>query len=708
MFVLVLRTADAPAQISPGQLSNAHASLSGPTRCITCHTFGAGAPRFKCVSCHGEIAVRIREKRGFHAGKSDCVKCHTDHFGKDFNIVKWETSAEDFDHRQAGYPLTGKHAGLACSRCHEPGHIAASERARIKVKDLKRTYLGLSPQCATCHTDVHHGQLGNGCARCHAGFQAWKPAPDFDHSTSRYPLTGLHAKVACAQCHRDGHYKGIAFANCGDCHKDPHRGAFQGSCQGCHATAGWKQVRLTSNFDHGRTHFPLLGLHARVDCFKCHASSNFKEPVAHTRCGDCHREDPHKGQFVQKDCGACHNADGFKPSLFTLPMHQKTAYPLLGKHASTACAKCHIPAGRDTVYKVKFDDCQICHKDVHGGQFTGQRCETCHTVDGFRPSTFTLSRHQQLRFPLQGSHAATACFECHKPPADRYPPPAQYKFASFDCLTCHADPHQGQFQASKQECEACHGMRSWKEINSFDHSKTKFPLAGAHRAIPCTQCHRPAGLGASVRQVDFRSAPADCKGCHEDIHGGQFAADCSSCHVEVAWKPTTFDHETRSKFSLAGAHRAVPCGQCHKDQSTLNGRRVIRYKETPTNCSACHSGQRSGPKVATPRAYRQDRRVRLLGEITDSTGANSWSDFVFNVLLHDSSCRKVVGWSSRGRSFDVPGCRICTLGLASHRRTTGADRQGDIFQQPAWSSGHFLRELPYHNELDPHPQGPGV
>ncbi|MBI1787321.1 MAG: hypothetical protein HYR60_07195 [Acidobacteria bacterium] len=585
-ILLVLLTASVlPGQISPGPLSQAHQHLGGATQCIACHTFGAGAPKFKCQNCHSEIAVRVRDNRGFHAGKTDCVKCHTDHFGKTFNIVKWETTPAEFDHRQAGYPLQGRHAGLACARCHNGRNVSAAGPPSVKVKDLNHTYLGLAPRCATCHNDVHKGQLGPECAKCHTGLQAWKPVAGFDHSTARFHLTGLHGRVACAGCHRDNQFRGVAFASCGDCHKDPHRGAFQGSCQSCHSTSGWKPARLTSSFDHGSTRFPLQGLHANTGCFKCHASSNFKEPVPHERCADCHRPDPHKGQFAGKDCAACHNETGFKPSLFTRPMHQKTAYPLQAKHASVACEKCHLPAGPDTVYKVRFDACNACHKDAHAGQFSGQKCEACHTIDAFRPSTFTLTRHQQSRFPLRDSHAAAACVECHKSPANRFPPPpAQFKFESLNCVTCHADPHQGQFQASKHECESCHNLKSWKETLSFDHSKTRFALAGAHRAVHCTQCHRPANLSASVRQVTFRDATAACQGCHEDIHRGQFQDTCSSCHAEVAWKPTTFDHETRSSFSLAGAHKAVACRQCH------DRRTVVPYKGTPSKCSACHAG----------------------------------------------------------------------------------------------------------------------
>jgi len=41
-------------------------------------------------------------------------------------------------------------------------------------------------------------------------------------------------------------------------------------------------------------------------------------------------------------------------SQFGVKEHANSHYPLEGKHASVACEKCHAPAGKDTLYKVKF------------------------------------------------------------------------------------------------------------------------------------------------------------------------------------------------------------------------------------------------------------------------------------------------------------------------------------------------------------------
>src|SRR2546425_11349021 len=66
LIALLLATA-AWAQISPGPLSRAHQSLSGPTQCTSCHKVGTGKPDLKCLECHVEIAQRLAEQRGLRS-----------------------------------------------------------------------------------------------------------------------------------------------------------------------------------------------------------------------------------------------------------------------------------------------------------------------------------------------------------------------------------------------------------------------------------------------------------------------------------------------------------------------------------------------------------------------------------------------------------------------------------------------------------------
>lgn len=613
------------AQLSPGPLSKAHTSISGITQCSECHGIGKRGADLKCAACHTEIRDRVAAGRGFHStvvpkgadGKA-CVTCHSEHNGADFKLIHWVPSFEKFDHSKTGYILEGKHAQLECRQCHKAQNITPTARPSIGVQDPNHTYLGLSRDCLSCHEDAHHGQLDKNCLSCHT-MAGWKGAEKFSHAKTKYPLTGAHERLACQKCHRtlEGplqfvKYTGIAFSDCVPCHRDPHAGKFQGACQQCHTTSSWRQVRGLAEFDHSKTRFPLAGKHQSLHCEDCHRQADFKFSTPHVLCQDCHTPDPHRGQFqAHKSAGACaecHNELAWKPSLFTVEMHAATRYPLEGRHGKVACAKCHIPRGTETVFVITETSCASCHEDVHRGQFSGpphrNRCEDCHTLQSFQAVRFTLAQHQKTRFPLIQAHLAVPCDSCHKPEmTGTMHPPVKYLFEDRSCTACHADPHRGEFisrmEARRTDgtipgCEACHSQTTWHQLSGFDHSTTRYPLAGAHRAVACAGCHRPANLETSLRNVDFRKAPTACQECHEDAHAGQFSADsqpphCDGCHNLIKWRPSTFDHETRSSFSLKGAHEQVPCRLCHTLVRQVSGRKVVFYKPTPRECSKCHS-----------------------------------------------------------------------------------------------------------------------
>ena len=59
---------------------------------------------------------------GFHglsddARQTPCASCHTDHEGRDADIVQLDERA--FDHDFTDFPLLGKHGETECSECHE-------------------------------------------------------------------------------------------------------------------------------------------------------------------------------------------------------------------------------------------------------------------------------------------------------------------------------------------------------------------------------------------------------------------------------------------------------------------------------------------------------------------------------------------------------------------------------------------------------------
>jgi hypothetical protein len=609
-------------QISPGPLTRAHQSLNGTANCGSCHKLAAGQATFKCLDCHTEISKRLAEGKGLHAtyhlspgSSQECVRCHSEHNGEDFPLIKWDPKI--FDHKQTGYALEGKHAGLTCNRCHTAQHISPTMRPLIKIQDLNKTFLGLGRDCIGCHQDQHKGRLGVTCQQCH-NTADWKNVSQFDHGKTRYPLTGMHAQVTCQKCHTPGsdnkpRFVGLPFAKCSDCHSDPHKGSFAQTCQSCHNTSGWKKVSaaaVSEKFDHSKTKYPLLGKHAELQCSQCHAGGDFKKPLVFEKCSDCHRPSPHGTQFTKRadggECSSCHNVQGFKPSTYGVKEHATSAYPLEGKHAGLQCAQCHIPKGKDTLFKVKFQRCTDCHSDQHAGQFASapyfNSCERCHNLQGYKPSTFGLAKHKDTKFLLTGGHVAVPCSECHKALDPLAPKPVvAYHWENLSCVTCHSDPHKSQFRDRMQKpgpggkpagCEACHTTKSWRELSGFDHASTSFPLLGTHRATACIDCHKPPNMETRLMNVDFKAAPTKCEDCHDDIHGKQFAksgiTQCVECHNSAKWKPSLFDHEKRTAFSLQGAHLNVRCDACHKSTRVVEGKIVLFYKPTPKECAACH------------------------------------------------------------------------------------------------------------------------
>ena len=97
--------------------------------------------------------------------------------------------------------------------------------------------------------------------------------------------------------------------------------------------------------------------------------------------------------------------------------------------------------------------------------------------------------HARTHFPLEGRHANVACAACHT--GGDF---AKYRDADLSrCTTCHRDYHEGQFADRKDAgaCDACHTVQGFtpSRYEPAQHAATRFPLRGAHEAIPCGRCH---------------------------------------------------------------------------------------------------------------------------------------------------------------------------------------------------------------------------
>jgi hypothetical protein len=423
--------------------------------------------------------------------------------------------------------------------------------------------------CIDCHKEVgrdraartgfHGHATDKSCRECHAehkGRAARVVVLDqdrFDHTRTDFLLRGRHGNVKCRDCHAEGKKYREAAHECNGCHKkdDVHRGKLGTDCTNCHNETLWKEVR----FDHDKTRFKLTGKHVQPKCAACHRDQKFKDMPR--ECVGCHRkDDTHKGA-LGANCGNCHSDRGWKDVLFD---HQKTQFPLTGKHVPVKCSACH----RDQAFKQTPHECSACHRkdDVHKGTL-GSECAKCHNDRSWKETSFD---HGRTNFPLLGAHAGTRCLACHKSQAFNDKPPTA-------CNSCHQkdDVHKGRFGG---KCESCHAEKSWK-ATKFDHSlDTRYELRDAHRSVKCDACHR------GNLYVD--KTATDCNACHakKDVHRGGLGTRCETCHRESTWKATTFDHARNTRYPLLGRHSAIACKSCHLDGSFSD-----RLK---SECITCH------------------------------------------------------------------------------------------------------------------------
>ena len=461
-----------------------------------------------CAACHAD------EHRG-QLEPAACDQCHG---------VEAFRPASGFDHAGAAFALAGAHAKVECVECHRPETDAGGEPfARFKPVAHER--------CSACHRDPHEGALGPDCASCHVA-DSWFTTPGFDHAATRYPLTGRHQRVGCAECHRRPggalQFSGIPFATCRDCHADPHEDRLGPDCASCHVTGGWDS-RSRDGFDHGRTRFALAGAHAAVECGKCHRAGEPFAVPGFERCATCHA-DEHLGQFAGREdggaCEGCHTVERWVPALFSEEDHALSRFALTGLHRGVACIECH----RETTYQ--------------------------------------------------------------RPGDPRVVATAKFRFQSLACVECHADPHGGTADRWLAEggCAACHSDAGWT-VPVFDHAGTSFPLEAGHREVACGKCHATAEATEERRLLALEGVSTDCAACHAEPHGGQFEGrpgGCAACHTAVRWADLVFVHDRDSAFRLAGAHARAPCVACHEPEAGLP-EPIVRYRPLPVTCEGCHA-----------------------------------------------------------------------------------------------------------------------
>ena len=559
-----------PAAYGVAEHDRAALHLTGAHRVVACRRCHEPMTKAPASAADGAKTTRRRGKRGrqqrvqtprghpvarLQGTPKACRDCHKDPHDGQFAATKPPRDCADchgdrsfselrFDHGRSGFPLVGAHAKVPCAGCH----LRPAVGQAVRFRDTPR-------QCSSCHKDAHRGQFsadgpGRDCADCHTVTEGFR-IPGFDHSKTRFALTGRHAKAACVDCHRkqtlpDGgataHFR-LGEMGCEGCHANPHKSSPTAkappgtwACKRCHGTKAWNAVVERVEFDHRLTGVPLTGAHGRAACAGCHKPERRDGPLAR-ECAGCH-SDPHRDELGQR-CDRCHTSQSWRtPQRFV--DHRGSRFPLTGAHAMVACRSCHSRQGRDT-WRGTPTTCDACHQTQTLGvqAFDHNKvrfgCNRCHATFAWAPARV----NHNLWWPLVGRHRAVEkdCSQCHTG--------AKFSSTSGACAFCHGDlVAQGKTHPDHKalgfsaNCENCHTPYGWNQLLQSWH-EGYFPLAGGRHAgyaNQCQSCH-PAGMGAGR---------FDCIHCHDGAHNKAKMDD---------------EHEGKSGYQWA----SPACLQCHPD-----------------------------------------------------------------------------------------------------------------------------------------------
>lgn len=446
----------------------------------------------------------------------DCQDCHT--------TESWSQMRDTliFDHTATGFNLLGAHATAPCISCHK-----------------SPIFSNVGVSCGDCHSDHHKGELGNECQTCHTPRDWENRRGMLDlHASRGFALTGAHAVADCEACHT-GHdrreYAGTAV-ECYDCHSEAYaataepnhpQAGFSHDCRLCHSAAlsHWQYA----DYSHPAS-FPLSGGHKGIACEVCH-QNGYAGTV--TDCYSCHSTDfagttdpDHQTSGFGHECMLCHTTAAWQPARYD---HSATAFPLTGAHLRLNCVSCHA-----TQYAGTPTDCYACHQSSfesvtdpnHVQSGFSHVCLTCHTTNGWTPSSFD---HSSTGFQLTGAHATAQCLACHA---------SGYSGTPSNCYACHQTAYDATSNPSHTAagfpvtCETCHSANAWTP-SSWNHDALYFPInSGAHSNVACAECHVTPSSYATFECIlchQHERTTTDTK--HSSVQDYQYLSSaCYACH----------------------------------------------------------------------------------------------------------------------------------------------------------------------------------
>jgi len=205
-------------------------------------------------------------------------------------------------------------------------------------------------------------------------------------------------------------------------------------------------------------------------------------------------------------CAACHSAESWGDVRF---IHDRTGFPLVGRHLQVTCRACHT-----TGFSAKVPmACVGCHRDVHEGEFGG-RCGSCHDATSWR-AAFGPDAHRLTNFPLSGRHAFIPCEQCH---GERRG--LGFARPASPCIACHqADRIRAALVAVDHDaagfgpnCRECHNTWTFAGAGFPAHDVCFQITAGPHAGIRCLNCHTQL-TGAKVTGA-CNTGTVSCIQCH--------------------------------------------------------------------------------------------------------------------------------------------------------------------------------------------------
>jgi hypothetical protein len=449
------------------------------------------------------------------------------------------------------------------------------------------------------------------CNVCH-NTETWKVEEKrvtFDHDEVGFSLLGAHKSVTCRSCHKDLVFAHIGSA-CVECHTDIHRSELGFRCEECHTARSWENRRDILD-KHMETNFPLVGIHALLDCQSCHDNAQSREYVnTPVECKGCHQQDyiqatnpDHKLAGFDINCEKCHLPNA--PTWYQVRYIHSPSFPLSGGHASPECIDCH-----KNIYQTTAVDCYACHKADYEQSADPEHlifgfptvCEVCHTTVTWMNAGF--NHIEASGFDLTGAHRNIQCTECHVN--------NQISGLPLTCYGCHEQDYRtaGDPDHSvnnfNHDCTECHTTFVWVPAQ-FDHNNSTFPLTGGHSNLQCTECHANG----------YTNTPAECAACHRDAYNqtsdpdhqaAQFPLLCQECHTTTGWSPASWDHDGQYFPIYSGRHREEwdVCSDCHinasnytlfeciychahtKNETDSHHREEQGYQYNSQACKTCH------------------------------------------------------------------------------------------------------------------------